>query len=141
MEEVNHGLHGSHGQEGRLICRDETFQVRGAVIAVAQELGSGFLEAVYQECLALELTVRNIPFVASPNLRLAYKGQPLKQTCPTMWPDYVAFESVIVELKVVREIAPEHRAQVLNYLKATGLRVGLLVNFGCAPARIERLVR
>ena len=72
-----------------------------------------------------------------PSLRLEYKGTRLKQTYS---PDFICFESVIVELKALREFAPEHRAQVLNYLKATGLKVGLLVNFGCTPkARIERL--
>jgi GxxExxY protein len=134
MEGLNHGEHGGHGG---LILGDETYQVRGAIIGVSQELGSGFLEAVYQECVALEMAWRHIPFAACPNLRLAYRGQPLKQT---YIPDFLAFEQIIVELKVVREIAPEHRAQVLNYLKATGLHVGLLANFGCSPVRIERLV-
>jgi GxxExxY protein len=71
-------------------------------------------------------------------LALAYKGQPLRQAYRA---DFVCFGRIIVELKATREVAPEHRAQLLNYLKATGLRVGLLVNFGCAPkARVERLV-
>jgi len=76
--------------------------------------------------------------VALPPLALAYKGQSLRQSYR---PDFICFDRVIVELKVVRELAPEHRAQVLNYLRATNLRLGLLVNFGCAPkARVERLV-
>ncbi|MDB5425903.1 MAG: uncharacterized protein JWQ29_3319 [Phenylobacterium sp.] len=101
-------------------------------------MGAGFLEAVYQECLGLELAARNIPFVAAPVLPLEYKGVRLKQTYV---PDFVCFASIIIELKAVRDFAPEHRAQVLNYLKASGLRVGLLVNFGSTPkARIERLV-
>ncbi|HYE43813.1 MAG TPA: GxxExxY protein [Caulobacteraceae bacterium] len=81
---------------------------------------------------------RGIPFVASPALALTYKHRPLHQTYV---PDFVCFDSIIVELRAVRELAPEHRAQVLNYLRGTGLRLGLLVNFGSAPkARIERLV-
>jgi GxxExxY protein len=101
-------------------------------------MGSGFLEAVYQECLALEFAARAIPFSATPILSLNYKGAPLRQTYV---PDFVCFDAIIVELKAVREIAPEHRAQVLNYLKATNLKLGLLVNFGGASkARIERLV-
>jgi GxxExxY protein len=101
-------------------------------------MGAGFLEAVYQECLAMEFKAGAIPFVALPPLALSYKGVPLRQRYQ---PDFVCFDKIIVELKAVREPAPEHRAQVLNYLRATGLKLGLLVNFGSAPkARIERLV-
>ena len=86
----------------------------------------------------MEFAARRIPFSAAPKLPLSYKGRSLRQYYT---PDFVCFERVIVELKAVSEFAPEHRAQVLNYLKASNLRVGLLVNFGCAPkARIERLV-
>ena len=130
--------HGKHGNHGKLLFEEETFRVRAAVFEVSREMGTGFLEGVYQECLALEFRARGIPFFAMPPLALAYKGEPLVQTYR---PDFVCFDRIIVELKVVREIAPEHRAQVLNYLKATGLKVGLLVNFGCATkARVERLV-
>ncbi len=135
MKDSNHEIHERHE---RLLFADEVYQLQSAVFAVSRELGSGFLDAVYQECFALELTARDIPFLASPPLSLTYKGQRLRQT---YIPDFVAFEQIIIELKVAREIAPEHRPQVLNYLKATGLRVGLLVNFGTAPmARVERLV-
>jgi GxxExxY protein len=120
-----------------LLHASEVFHIQGAIFEVNKVMGAGFLEAVYQECLALEFAARGIPFVATPTLPLEYKGAALRQTYS---PDFVCFGSVIVELKALREFVPEHRAQVLNYLKATGLRVGLLVNFGCAPkARIERL--
>jgi GxxExxY protein len=133
--EVSHGKHEKHGQ---LLFADETFLIRRAVFEVSRQMGTGFLEAVYQECLAIEFAAQGIPFEASPMLALAYKGQPLRQAYRA---DFVCFGRIIVELKATREIAPEHRAQLLNYLKATGLRVGLLVNFGCAPkARVERLV-
>ena len=114
------------------------FRIQGAVFEVNRVMGAGFLEAVYQECLAIELKARGIPFVASPKLTLAYKGARLQQYyCP----DFICFDRVVVELKALNQFAPEHRAQVLNYLRASGLRVGLLVNFGCAPkARIERLI-
>ena len=79
---------------------------------------------------------RAIPYAATPTLTLEYKGSRLRQSYA---PDFICFGCAIVELKAVREIAPEHRAQVLNYLKATGLRTGLLANFGSAPARIIRL--
>lgn len=102
-------------------------------------MGSGFLEAVYQECLAIEFAARQIPFVAAQALPLSNKGQTLRQFYQA---DFVCFDFIIVELKAVRDLAPEHRAQVLNYLNATGLKPGLLVNFGSVPrARIERLVR
>ena len=101
-------------------------------------MGIGFLEAVYQECLAIEFATRSIPFVALPALGLSYKGMPLRQTYQ---PDFVCFDQIVIELKAVREIAPEHRAHLINYLKGTGLRLGLLVNFGAAPkARVERIV-
>jgi GxxExxY protein len=102
-------------------------------------MGAGFLEAVYQECLAIEFASRGIPFVAQKPLPLRYKEHALRQTYVA---DFVCFETIVVELKAVRELAPEHRAQVLNYLNATGMKLGLLVNFGSAPkAQIERLAR
>jgi GxxExxY protein len=121
-----------------MLYAEEVFAIQGAIFEVNRHMGAGFLEAVYQECLSLEFTVRDIPFVSSHSLGLTYKGRPLRQTYQA---DFICFERIIVELKAVRELAPEHRAQVLNYLRATGLRLGLLVNFGSAPkARIERLV-
>ncbi|MGA0605353.1 GxxExxY protein [Phenylobacterium sp. VNQ135] len=99
-----------------LLFAEEVFRIQGAVFEVNRTVGGGFLEAVYQECLGLEFGAQSIPFKAKPPLRLAYKGRWLEQTYA---PDFVCFESVIVELKAAREIAPEHRAQVLNYLRAT----------------------
>jgi GxxExxY protein len=117
----------------------EVYAIQGAIFDVNHHMGAGFLEGVYQECLALEFAARGIPFVAQRPLSLTYKGQPLRQTYLA---DFVCFDAIIVELKAVRDLTPEHRAQVLNYLAATGLKLGLLVNFGSAPkARIERLVR
>ncbi len=128
--------HGPHGPHGRLFFAEETFQIRSAVFEVNREMGAGFLEAVYQECLALEFSSRAIPFSALRPLRLSYKGHVLQQVYQ---PDFVCFDNIIVELKAVQRLAPEHRAQVLNYLQATDLRVGLLVNFGASPkAEIER---
>jgi len=128
----------SENADPTLLCANEVFQIQGGVFEVNRVMGRGFLEAVYQECLALEFAARQIPFRATPQLKLTYKAAQLKQTYV---PDFICFEAVIVELKVSREIAPEHRAQVLNYLRATGLEVGLLVNFGSASrATVERLV-
>jgi GxxExxY protein len=135
---MDHEKHENHENDGAVLYRDEVFRIQGAIFEVSREMGTGFLEAVYQECLALEFAGRAIPFKALPPLGLSYKGVLLRQTYR---PDFVCFDSIIIELKVVRELAPEHRAQVINYLKATGMRLGLLVNFGAAPkARVERLI-
>ena len=116
----------------------ESYEIRGAIFEVYREKGCGFLEPVYQECLGKELRLRGIPFAPQCELRLTYKGEPLVQTYKA---DLICYEKIIVELKAVKEIAPEHRAQVFNYLKATGLRFGLLVNCGHHPeVEIERIV-
>ena len=121
-----------------LLFRDESYTIQGAVFEVYREMGCGFLEAVYQECLEKELRRRGIPFVAQQELRLFYKGEELKQLYK---PDLICYEKIIIELKALRELTGEHRSQVLNYLKATNMRLGLLVNFGChQKAAIERIV-
>ena len=113
--------------------------MRGAIFEVNRVLGVGFLEAAYQESLALEFKARSIPFMAQPTLKLGYKGTALRAV---YIPDFICFDRILVELKAVSALGPEHRAQVHNYLKAANLRVGLLVNFGGAEkAQIERIVR
>ncbi|UDF03711.1 GxxExxY protein [Asticcacaulis sp. AND118] len=120
-----------------LLYEAETYAIRGAIFEISREMGVGFLESVYQECLIREFAQQDIPAVAHPELRLAYKGEPLTQVYRR---DFICFDSIIVELKTCRTLLDEQRAQVLNYLKASGLRVGLLVNFGVHPkAQIERL--
>jgi GxxExxY protein len=122
----------------KLLYADEVFRIRGAVFEVNRIMGPGFLEGVYQECLAIEFDVRGVPFAASPPVSLAYKGRELRKSYV---PDFVCYGRIIVELKALSSLLTEHRAQVLNYLKATGIRVGLLVNFGGSPrAQIERFV-
>lgn len=121
-----------------LLHEQETYRIRGACFEVYKAMGCGFLEAVYQECLGLELTRQGIPFVAQPELTLRYKSVSLKQTYK---PDFICFDRVLVELKAVSMLVDEHRAQLMNYLHASGRRVELLVNFGHFPhAEIERLV-
>ncbi len=123
---------------GNLIHEDETFAIRGAIFEVYKVMGCGFVEPVYQECLERELMIRRVPFAAQPEIALSYKGYPLAERYR---PDFVCYDMIIVEIKAVRELAPEHRAQLINYLTATGLRVGLLVNFSSHPmATIERIV-
>jgi len=121
-----------------LIFEEESYAIRGAVYDVYKEMGSGFLEAVYQECLEKELIKRNIPFTAQQEITLHYKGEPLHQIYK---PDLICYGKIILELKTVKKIAPEHKAQIINYLKATNLKLGLLINFGSHPkAEIERFV-
>ena len=121
-----------------LLYRDEVYAIQGAVFEVYREMGAGFLESVYQECLERELRIREIPFASQTGLALSYKGDPLQQIYR---PDFVCYDKIIVELKAAKAIAPEHKAQLMNYLKATGLRLGLLVNFGSHPkARVERII-
>jgi GxxExxY protein len=122
----------------KLLYEQDAFRIRGAIYDVYRAMGAGFLEAVYHECLEIEFARRDIPFESRKPLALTYGGHILRQTYIT---DFVCFERIIIELKAVRAIAPEHRAQTINYLRATGLRLGLLVNFGATPkAEVERLL-
>ena len=120
-----------------LLFKQEAFAIQGAIFEVNREMGAGFLEAVYQECLAREFERLAIPYVAHQELTLSYKGNELLQTYK---PDFICYGKIIVELKAIQELGAIHRAQVLNYLKATKFRLGLLVNFGSFPkAQIERI--
>ncbi|MCA9132757.1 MAG: GxxExxY protein [Planctomycetales bacterium] len=125
--------------ESSLLYKDESYAIVGACFEVYKDKGCGFLEPIYQECLALQFALAGVPFVAQPELRLEYKGRRLTQKYV---PDFICFEKIIVELKAVKSLCDEHRAQVHNYLKATELRLGLLVNFGFYPKlEWERIVR
>jgi GxxExxY protein len=101
-----------------------------AAFDVYNEMGGGFLEEVYQESLEIELTERQIPFISRPKLTLYYKGRPLKKHYEA---DLIVIGEILVELKAAKTLAPEHEAQLINYLKATGKRVGYLINFGSFP--------
>jgi len=126
-------------EQKEFILKKESYAIRGAVFEVYREMGCGFLEAVYQECLEKELRKRNILFVSQQELNLTYKGEKLQQSYK---PDIICLGKIIIELKAAKEICDEHRAQLHNYLKATGLKLGLLVNFGHYPkATIERIVK
>jgi GxxExxY protein len=120
-----------------LIFPEECYAIQGAVFAVYKEIGCGFLEAVYQECLERELTFRHIPFESHKLLRLYYKGELIEKTYQA---DFLCYEKIIVEIKAVETIAPIHQAQLLNYLKMSKLTLGLLVNFGAFPkAKVVRV--
>ena len=121
-----------------IILKYESFAIQGAVFEVYREMGSGFLEAVYHECLEKKFTRQNIPFISQSPIVIAYKGETLLQKYVS---DFICYGEIIVELKAVKEIAPEHKAQMLNYLKVTSNRLGLIVNFAAHPkARIVRMV-
>jgi GxxExxY protein len=122
-----------------IIYKKESYAIIGACFAVYNEKGCGFLEPVYQECLGIELECQRIPAIVKPSLTLSYRCRMLKQTYE---PDYVCFEKIIVELKAVSALTDEHRAQLLNYLHATGFQLGLLVNFGNYPKlEYERIAK
>ncbi|MDQ7050393.1 MAG: GxxExxY protein [Enterobacterales bacterium] len=110
----------------KILFKDECYQIQGAIFDVYREMGCGFLEAVYQECLEKELTARGIPFVSQPELNLLYKGKNLTQKYR---PDIICYNQIIIELKAVKKISPIHKAQLMNYLKVTKLKLGLLINF------------
>src|SRR5579875_2083572 len=112
------------GEAMELIYKDEAYAIVGACFEVYNELGCGFLEAVYQECLEMELTLRGIPFLPQAELGLVYKGRSLKQVYQ---PDFICYEKIILEIKAASDLDDSHRAQVHNYLKATGHRLSLLV--------------
>ncbi|MCD6387800.1 MAG: GxxExxY protein [Desulfobulbaceae bacterium] len=123
---------------GHLIYEKESYQIRGAIFEVYRQMGCGFLEAVYQECMEKELYQGGIPFVAQPKLKLTYKKEILSQT---YMPDLICYEKIIGEIKAVKELGNEHRAQVYNYLRATSHKLAFLINFGHYPkAQIERIV-
>ena len=117
------------GNEEELFSQ-EGYVLMGAAFEVYNQLGSGFLEEVYQEALEIELADREIPFVSKPRLAVSYKARPLKKYYEA---DLLVHSEIIVELKATRATAPEHEAQLLNELKATRKRVGYLINFGTAP--------
>ena len=121
-----------------IIYPEESYRIMGACFEVYKEKGCGFLEAVYQECLEMEFGDQSVLFTAQQKLPLSYKGRPLKQTYE---PDFICLGKIIVEIKAVSALTNEHRAQVQNYLRATGHRLGLLVNFGHFPkVEAERIV-
>jgi GxxExxY protein len=113
-----------------LIFKDEVYAIMGAAMDVHRELGSGFLESVYQEALEVELARCKIPYEPQKSIRIVYKGEPLKKEFVA---DLVCYGKIIVELKAQDNLSEKEEAQILNYLKATGMKLGLVINFGSHP--------
>jgi GxxExxY protein len=120
-----------------LLFKDEVYRILGCCFEVHKNLGHGFLEPVYQEALAMELESKSIPFIKEHRLNIKYKDRLLDKTYVA---DFVCFDKIIIELKAVDTLSASHTAQVLNYLKATGIKLGLLVNFGSSSLQYKRLI-
>jgi GxxExxY protein len=140
MQAMNDGdqVLGRVGVEG-LLFKEECYQIMGCCFEVYKEMGCGFLEAVYHECLTLAFQARGVPFQSKPKLTIQFGSQVLQQTYE---PDFVCYDRIIVEIKAVKELTDIFRAKVHHYLKATSHQLGLLVNFGHHPqVEWERIIR
>jgi GxxExxY protein len=122
--------------EGKLIAEDLTYRIRACIFAVSNELGPGFLERVYENALAIELSAAGLAVRTQCPIHVHYKGQIVGEYIA----DLVVEGQVLLELKAIRGISGEHEAQIMNYLRATRLKVGLLVNFGQPSVQIKRFV-
>jgi GxxExxY protein len=119
------------------LFKDETYKIIGAAMEVHKELGCGFLEAVYQEAFELELQKQNIPYEREALLNIYYKGTKLKKHYSA---DFICYKKIVVELKALGELNTDHEPQLLNYLKTSGLKLGLLMNFGSKSLQYKRLI-
>ena len=113
--------------------KKEVYEIIAAAIEVHKTLGSGFQEAVYQEAFEIELSLRNIPFDSQPLIKIQYKGTQLKKEYV---PDLIIYEGIIAELKALDKLTTKEESQLINYLRATNKKVGLLINFG-TPGRLD----
>ncbi len=120
-----------------LLLKEEVFLIIGAAMEVSNILGCGFLEAVYQEALAVEFRERDIPFEEQKHIQIHYKGKELQKEYIA---DFVCFQQIILEIKAIRRISEIEEAQILNYLKATKMPVGLIINFGDSHLEWQRFV-
>ncbi|GAO30473.1 GxxExxY protein [Geofilum rubicundum] len=121
-----------------LIYKDEAYKIIGAAMNVHRELGCGFLEPVYSEALEIEFKQQGVPYQREVPLSIAYKGETLNKLYQA---DYICYQNIIVELKAISSFEGIHEAQVINYLKATGYKLGLLINFGEQSLKYKRIVK
>ena len=121
-----------------IIFKEECYAIQGAVFEVYRRIGHGFIEAVYQECMEREMKFRGIPFEIQKQFRLSYRDELLEQAYRA---DFVCYNKIILEIKAVSSVTDAHKAQVLNYLRMTGMKLGMLVNFGHHPkATVDRII-
>ena len=120
----------------QVLYKKESYRIVGAAMEVHKVLGCGFSEAIYQEAFENELLLRDIPFDREKNYKINYKGIILNKSFRA---DFVCFNKIIVELKAVSELVDGCYAQVYNYLKASGLRLGILINFGLPSLEVKRI--
>ena len=120
-----------------LLFKNESYAIIGAAMEVHRTLGNGFLESVYQESLGLEFNKRKIPFSKEKILELFYKGDKLSKYFVA---DFICFEKIVLELKSVSVLTNEHEAQAFNYLKATQMKLALVINFGASSLQYKRIV-
>jgi GxxExxY protein len=116
---------------------ERTYKIIGAAMEVHRELGCGFLEAVYQEALGREFETQRIPYSSQPVIEIKYKGKPLEKKYQ---PDFICYGEIIVEIKAISGLTGIEEAQLINYLKATGLKIGILLNFGSKSLEHKRFV-
>ena len=128
----------NQGENNMLKNEELTGKIINACMEVHNELGNGFLEAVYQEALEEEFKIQNIPYEREKLLPIIYKGKVLNKE---YYADFICYDSIIVELKAVGRLAKPHKAQVLNYLNASNNEIGLLVNFGETSLKWERITK
>lgn len=122
--------------EDNLLYSDLTRDIIGAAIEVHKILGVGFLESVYEEALAIEFELQKIPSERQKTIDVFYKNRLAKQfVC-----DFIVYDKIVIELKAIRKISDIEKAQMLNYLKATGLNLGLIFNFGSGSLEVKRLI-
>ena len=122
--------------EDEILYKDESYRIVGAAMEVHNVIGCGFVEAVYQEALEMEFKLRGIPYEREKVFQIKYKGVELEKDFRA---DFVCFDKIIIELKAVSDIVDEHYAQVYNYLKASGMQLGLLINFGNISLETKRI--
>ncbi len=119
------------------VYKEESYRIRGAIFEVHRQLGCGFLERVYQEALEREFQLRNIPYEREKAIPIIYKGCTIAEPYRA---DFVCYGKIIVELKAVQELEDIHRAQIINYLKVSNMKLGVLVNFNATSVAPERFL-
>ena len=124
-------------EDEHYLLKKESYDIIGCCMEVHRQLGSGFLEAVYQEALEVEFSGADLPFVAQEEIRILYKGKYLDKKYVA---DFICFDDIIVEIKAVSILTDIHYAQLFNYLKATNFRLGILINFGTKSLQYKRII-